>query len=270
MTIGKNTNDSAFDTSLMARSPYYDDFDPQKKFLKVLFKPGQSVQARELSTLQSILQNQVERFGRHVFQNGSLVSGGEVAVSNGFYARIDSDKPLTDTNLKSLVGRKITTTDVSTDTIATVVSVLDTPVGTNDVTSLTNDNEQVVIFNYNNAGTFTGSVFSTTGDNDTSLTFESAASVAPRSGVVSNIVSVDQGIYFIDGHFVLNNQQSLAAYSITQGYRNFSKPSASVGFDVTKTIVDVSDDSSLNDPAAGFNNFNSPGADRFKIEPTQS
>ena len=268
MTIGKNTDDSAFDTSLMARSPYYDDFDPQKKFLKVLFKPGQSVQARELSTLQSILQNQVERFGRHVFTNGSLVSGGEVAVSNGFYARIDSDKPLTGTNLKSLVGRKITTTDVSTDTVATVVSVLDTPVGTNDVTSLTNDNEQVVIFNYNNAGTFTGSVFSTTGDNDTSLTFESAASVAPRSGVVSNIVSVDQGIYFIDGYFALNSQQSLAAYSITQGYRNFSQPSASVGFDVTKTIVDVSDDSSLNDPAAGFNNFNSPGADRFKIEPT--
>ena len=32
MTIGKNTDDSAFDTSLMARSPYYDDFDPQKKF----------------------------------------------------------------------------------------------------------------------------------------------------------------------------------------------------------------------------------------------
>ena len=169
---------------------------------------------------------------------------------------------------KSLIGRKITTTDVSTDTIATVVSVLDTPVGTNDVTSLTNDNEQVVIFNYNNAGTFTGSVFSTTGDNDTSLTFESAASVAPRTGVVSNIVSVDQGIYFIDGYFALNSQQSLAAYSITQGYRNFSQPSASVGFDVTKTIVDVSDDSSLNDPAAGFNNFNSPGADRFKIEPT--
>ena len=117
MTIGKNTDDSAFDTSLMARSPYYDDFDPQKKFLKVLFKPGQSVQARELSTLQSILQNQVERFGRHVFANGSLVSGGEVSVSNGFYARIDSSKPLTTSVLNSLVGKKITTTDITSDTI---------------------------------------------------------------------------------------------------------------------------------------------------------
>ena len=133
MTIGKNTDDSAFDTSLMARSPYYDDFDPQKKFLKVL-KPWVSVQARELLTLQSILQNQVERFGRYVCQTGLWL----VVVScclQWLYARIDSDKPLTGTNLKSLVGRKITTTDVSTDTVATVVSVLDTPVGTNDVTT---------------------------------------------------------------------------------------------------------------------------------------
>ena len=82
MAIGRNTNVSAFDESIMAKSPYYDDFDPDKKFLKVLFKPGQNVQARELSTLQSILQNQVERVGRHIFANGSLVSGGEITVSN--------------------------------------------------------------------------------------------------------------------------------------------------------------------------------------------
>ena len=41
MTIGKNTDTSAYDSTLMARSPYYDDFDPEKKFLKVLFRPGQ-------------------------------------------------------------------------------------------------------------------------------------------------------------------------------------------------------------------------------------
>ena len=83
MTIGKNTDDSAFDTSLMAGSPYYDDFDPEKKFLKVMFKPGQNVQARELTTLQSILQNQVERFGKHIFENGSVILGGEVEKITG-------------------------------------------------------------------------------------------------------------------------------------------------------------------------------------------
>ena len=36
-------------------SPYFDDFSEDKNFHKVLFKPGFPVQARELTTLQSIL-----------------------------------------------------------------------------------------------------------------------------------------------------------------------------------------------------------------------
>ncbi len=47
-------------------NPYYDDFDEDKKFLRMLFKPGYAVQARELTQLQTILQKQVERFGNHV------------------------------------------------------------------------------------------------------------------------------------------------------------------------------------------------------------
>ena len=39
-------------------SPYYDDFSKDKQFYKVLFRPGYPVQARELTTLQSTLQNQ--------------------------------------------------------------------------------------------------------------------------------------------------------------------------------------------------------------------
>ena len=41
-------------------SPYYDDFDKADNFYKVLFKPGFPVQFRELTGLQSILQNQIE------------------------------------------------------------------------------------------------------------------------------------------------------------------------------------------------------------------
>ena len=276
MAIGRNTEVSAFDSSLMAKSPYYDDFDPDKKFLKVLFRPGQNVQARELSTLQSILQNQVERVGRHIFTNGSLVSGGEITVSNGFFVRIDSATPLTTGDLNSLVGRKITTTDITGDTIATVTSVLGTPTGTPDQDSLTGDIEQVVFFNYNTAGVFSGTAFSTTADSETTITFTSASNQAPRTGTVSNLVSVERGIFFLDGHFALTDQQTLAPYGITNGgtnvgnYRDFSNPTVSVGFDITKTIVSSSDDASLNDPASGFNNFNAPGADRLKFNPTLS
>ena len=57
-------------------SPYYDDFDPAKNYHKVLFKPGFPVQARELTALQSMLQNQIKDFGEHIFKEGSIVVPG--------------------------------------------------------------------------------------------------------------------------------------------------------------------------------------------------
>ena len=55
-------------------SPYFDDYDADKDYYKVLFKPGFPVQARELTTLQSILQNQVSSFGEYIFKEGSMVT----------------------------------------------------------------------------------------------------------------------------------------------------------------------------------------------------
>ena len=56
-------------------NPYFDDFDETKKFLRLLFKPGYAVQARELTQLQSLLQNQIQKQGNFVFKNGSLEIG---------------------------------------------------------------------------------------------------------------------------------------------------------------------------------------------------
>ena len=41
-------------------SPYWDTFEQSNDFYRVLFRPGFAVQARELTTLQTILQNQIE------------------------------------------------------------------------------------------------------------------------------------------------------------------------------------------------------------------
>ena len=49
-------------------SPYFDDFNSDDNYCKVLFKPGLPVQARELTGLQSILQNQIAKFGQHFFK----------------------------------------------------------------------------------------------------------------------------------------------------------------------------------------------------------
>ena len=65
-------------------SPYYDDFDSEKNFYKVLFKPGYPVQARELTSLQSILQGQIDSFGTHMFKEGSVVIPGNLTYDGQF------------------------------------------------------------------------------------------------------------------------------------------------------------------------------------------
>ena len=49
-------------------NPYYEDFDASKNFYKILFRPGYSIQGRELTQVQSILQNQIESFGKNTFK----------------------------------------------------------------------------------------------------------------------------------------------------------------------------------------------------------
>ena len=62
--------------------PYYDDYNQNKNFNRLLFKPGLAVQARELTQLQTILQNQIDRFGEHIFKEGSIVRGNELAYDS--------------------------------------------------------------------------------------------------------------------------------------------------------------------------------------------
>ena len=59
-------------------SPYFDDFSEAKKFHRVMYRPAFAVQARELTTQQSITQNQIEKFGDHMFQHGAMVIPGQV------------------------------------------------------------------------------------------------------------------------------------------------------------------------------------------------
>lgn len=64
--------------TILSASPYFDDFNENKNFHRVLFRPAVAVQARELTQLQTILQNQIERFGNHIFKDGSVVQGCSV------------------------------------------------------------------------------------------------------------------------------------------------------------------------------------------------
>ena len=67
-------------------SPYFDDFDREDQYYRVLFKPGYPVQARELTTLQSMLQSQIEQLGDHFFKEGSVIIPGNINYIDNYYA----------------------------------------------------------------------------------------------------------------------------------------------------------------------------------------
>ena len=107
-------------------SPYYDDFDTSKNFHKVLYRPGFAVQARELTTQQSILQNQVEEMGRNIFKEGAIISGGEVGMDKQYYAvKIQGTFNTTDitSNISSYKDKIIT--GATSGVAATVVGTAD-------------------------------------------------------------------------------------------------------------------------------------------------
>lgn len=64
------STDTNFNTA-----PFWDDYDPEKGYHRVLFRPGVPVQARELTQVQTILQKQVERFGENIYKDGTIIKG---------------------------------------------------------------------------------------------------------------------------------------------------------------------------------------------------
>lgn len=68
--------------------PYFDDFEAQKNFLQILFKPGVAVQARELTQLQTLLQNQISKISDHIFKDGSKIFGADLSIGGYFFLRV--------------------------------------------------------------------------------------------------------------------------------------------------------------------------------------
>src|SRR6056300_1156848 len=94
-------------------NPYYDDFAEDKNFQRILFRPGFSVQSRELTQLQTILQNQIERHGRHMFKEGTVVIPGSIGFTNEYYAvKLESTFSSNDitSQISGYVGKRITGT----------------------------------------------------------------------------------------------------------------------------------------------------------------
>jgi hypothetical protein len=227
-------------------NPYYDDYDEDKKFLRVLFKPGYAVQARELTQLQTILQKQVERFGNHVFKNGSVVTGGQTFLQDATYIKLDSSYSGVDVTANNFVGQTILSTDESKR--AEVIRVYDADSGTGDPKTL------LVKQLYGEAFTSGESI-------KTDVASPVYANIATSGVGTGQIFSVTEGVYYYDGFFIQNDAQTIA----TSKYAN-TTANARIGFEITESTVVSTSDTTLLDPAQDASNYQAPGADRFKIQ----
>ena len=225
-------------------SPYYDDFNESKKFHRILFRPSFAVQARELTQSQTILQNQIERVGDHLFKQGAMIIPGQVSIDTNYTAVKLTSKSalLLSTYLNTTV------TGNSSGVVGTVVKV--------DVTDGTDPDTLYV--KYSKTGTNNTSYVFTNGETITSNATGNPTAVVDTTATGS-AASIKQGVYYINGFFVQVDTSTL----ILDKYTN--TPSYRIGFTVTESFVTPNDDASLNDNAAGSSNANAPGAHRFKI-----
>jgi len=269
-------------------APYYDDFDRDDDFYRVLFKPGYPIQARELTTLQSILQSQIEKFGDHFFKEGRAISGGEVQYyekypcviveetyngkgileyaadlvgeiivgqTSGIRAKIDSYQPATtsERGLHTFYIRYLSS-DASTKSFTgfTAGEVLLTEDGFQTTNNLAeefeNDDPNAAVQE----------------DLSNVIIFNSLDPVlqciSTNPNEIGSAVHINEGVYYIRGHFVECEEKTL----LLDQYDD--QPTYKIGFIVNEEIVTYVDDENLLDNAQGFSNFTAPGADRFKID----
>lgn len=251
----------AYDPSIFNINPYYDDYAADKGFLRVLFKPGYALQARELTQLQSILQDQVSKVGDYLFKDGSRIVGGGISVRNASFLMI-AVGPGTAlagvTDYSTLVGSSLTNADGTTE--AKVVHYIDPDVNT--------DGYLILVVDFLSGQAFS-STFTLTADSFSIQNLSVAADGFATSGNCK-LVTVTDGIFYVDGFFVRTATQQFTPYNEESGYRDlnfnsFANLSKKIGFSVTRDNVTDQEDFTLRDPAIGSYNYNAPGADRYKI-----
>jgi hypothetical protein len=249
-------------------APYFDDFNANNDYHKVLFKPGAPVQARELTTLQSILQNQINKFGQHFFKEGAKVIPGNTGYTQLYYCVQLQNTFLgvpVEAYVSQLIGTKITgqTSGVSA-VVDKVLFLRDSERGNltlyiNYLNSSTQNNATQVFSDGESLVSNTTIASGLLGNSSIAAGQPFAVTIANNSTAIGSAFNITDGIYFIHGNFVNVKTETL----ILDQYNN--RPNYRVGLFVNEQIINSDIDESLNDNSQGFNNYAAPGADRLKI-----
>ena len=249
-------------------APYFDDFDANDDYYKILFKPGYPVQARELTGLQSILQNQIQKFGQHFFKEGAKVISGNTSF-NAQYDAIELNNNFLGVPVSAyadqLIGMTITgQTSGVTAIVDNVLLPSDSERGnlTLYVNYIKSNFQDNATYTFSNGESLTANRVIDSGLlGNTAIDAGSpfATTISNNAASVGSVFNVQEGVYFIRGQFVNVKNEKL----IIDQYTNLTN--ARVGFFVSEEIINADLDEDLSDNSQGFSNYAAPGADRLRI-----
>jgi hypothetical protein len=275
-------------------TPYFDDYDISKKYYRVLFKPGFAVQARELTQLQTSLQNQIEQFGENIYKEGSIIKGCTFTeIRNLQYIKvIDGIRPenfveRTEVSVDGIIDEYYYEIEDSTGLKALIVQ------GASGFQSRAPDLNTffVVYLNTSQDGGIEKKVYEpsdTLSIREYSLRTqeidgESVETIIDNGIVASTSVagfsnpigqsfglSASEGIIFQRGHFLFVDEQTVVVKKYMEDSTDpfaIQPDAISVGYAVDESIVNAQKDPSLLDNANGSPNENAPGADRLLLVP---
>jgi hypothetical protein len=240
---------------------YYDDVNTpdtsgltplDKNYLRVLFQPGRTVQARELNQAQSLLQAQLDRLGQSLFKPNSAIVGGECNVDNTLSfidAEFVSESAGTDFLNKFNDGEKFGLKDISVTTSATLVHAELVSGATYRLfIQYINSDSQ------NESAEFTSGSAIIEGINSYSETI-----AVPNTGKALS-ATLSNGVFFVKGCLASSTEQlvvrALGTDELFDGY---------VVLKIEENQVPAESDQTLFDNANGTANFSAPGADRYQI-----
>ena len=230
--------------------PYFDDFNNDKNYVKILFNPGKDLQVRELNQVQSIIGDQIQKFAGAVFKNGSRIIGGSTLLmaSPGFTIMEEEssialrEKVKQDYYIKNQNGIIAIIVAVETD-YDNRLHVLYNTVGAEDTVEVPR--------------LFNDDVIDVFADND--FTKAPTYTFIAKDKAWSHVFYLGEGVFYYDGYFVHCPWQYCVPYlKIRDG-------SFKIGLDIIEEVVTSDQEPSLLDNAIGFESEGAPGADRIRI-----
>lgn len=246
-------------TNKTFKEKYRDFYKAEDGYYRVLFNSGKALQARELNESQTIIQEEIARFGRNIFKEGALVNPGGATVDNKIeYIRLDASSIAVDA---TWVGTTLSTS-IDANIQGLELEVLEVVEHATDPTTL--------YVKYTNTSIISASATAPrVTSQDTLYRKDNVALTALVADDLNQPISASgratkayfaPGDFFAAGHFVYMEGGSsfISKYS--------SLPTADIGFRIVQNIITTDEDQELFDNQGEYPDVSAPGADRYQIK----